>query len=190
MNIEVEQKYRGAHGAELMNRLERLGAKFADEALQADQYFAHPCRDFAKTDEALRLRRIDARNFVTYKGPKLDQNTKTRRELEFPLESGERSAHDFCELLTALGFSLVREVRKRRRVAMLNWKGHPVEAALDDVEGLGQFVELEFTSQAGDRSEAMEQLAPLASELGLQSVERRSYLELLLAADAAGAAGK
>ena len=181
MNIEVEQKFRASHSAELINRLKRLGARFDEPVLETDQYFAHPCRDFAKTDEALRLRKIDARNFVTYKGPKLDQKTKTRNELEFPLESGEQSAHDFCELLTTLGFSPVREVRKRRQLAELKWKGHDVEVALDDVEGLGQFVELEFVVDADNRADAMEQLAPLAAELGLNEVERRSYLELLLA---------
>ncbi len=181
MNIEIEQKYRAEHSVDLQNRLKRLGAKFDDSADQVDQYFNHPCRDFAATDEALRLRRIDARNFVTYKGPKHDTTTKTRNELEFPLESGEQSASDFCELLRVLGFRPVREVHKVRRTARLKWKGHDVEVSLDEVDGLGQFVELEFDTQAENRADAIEQLAPLALELGLSEVERRSYLELLLA---------
>jgi len=180
MNLEVEQKFHARHTAELLHRLKRLDARFGEPMEQVDQYFSHPCRDFAETDEALRLRRIDARNFVTYKGPKLDTKTKTRHELEFPLVSGEQSADDFCELLAALGFSRVLEVRKRRQLAMLKWQGHDVEVALDEVEGLGQFVELEFIADAENRADALEQIAPLAAELGLEAVERRSYLELLL----------
>jgi adenylate cyclase, class 2 len=180
MNVEVEQKFHASHSKELLTRLERMGAKFDDPLMQVDQYFNHPCRDFATTDEALRLRQIDARNFVTYKGPKHDTATKTRGELEFPLEPGEQSASDFCELLQQLSFRPVREVRKTRRVARLKWHAYDVEVALDDVEGLGQFVELEFSAQAENRAGAIEQLGPLAAELGLENVERRSYLELLL----------
>jgi adenylate cyclase class 2 len=180
MNVEIEQKFRASHSQELLRRLERMGANVEEPLVQVDQYFNHPCRDFATTDEALRLRRIDARNFVTYKGPKHDKTTKTRNELEFPLEPGEQSASDFCELLHQLTFRPVREVRKTRRVARLKWRGHDVEVALDDVDGLGQFVELEFAADSDNRADAMNQLAPLAAELGLTDVERRSYLELLL----------
>ena len=88
MHIEVEQKFRATHSAELLARLERMGAVFAEPVVQVDLYFAHPARDFAQTDEALRIRRVGERNFVTYKGPKLDAMTKTRRELELPLADG------------------------------------------------------------------------------------------------------
>ena len=53
-----------------------------EPAEQVDTYFSHPARDFAATDEALRIRSIDQENFVTYKGPKLDATTKTRREID------------------------------------------------------------------------------------------------------------
>ena len=49
-----------------------------------------PCRDFAQTDEALRIRTVGDTSFVTYKGPKLDATTKTRRELELPLRRRRR----------------------------------------------------------------------------------------------------
>lgn len=184
MNVEIEQKYRALHGPELVDKLKRLNAEFEEPIEQADQYFSHPARDFAKTDEALRLRRSGEENRVTYKGPKHDAASKTRNELELPLPAGKNTAKDFTELFTALGFSPVREVRKQRRVAKLKWKNHDVEVALDEVDGLGQFVELEFRAQADNRAGAIQQLAPLAAELGLKTVERRSYLELLLAKDA------
>jgi adenylate cyclase, class 2 len=182
MHIEVEQKFRAAHTSELLARLERLGAVFDEPIVQVDQYFAHPARDFAKTDEALRIRRVGERNFVTYKGPKLDATTKTRRELELPLMPGEQSAEEFAELLEALGFSRVREVQKTRRVTHVRWQGGDVEVALDDVDRLGQFVELEIVTES-DPTAARELVASLAAEFGLATVERRSYLELLLAGE-------
>ena len=85
MKLEVEQKFAVPDLGQLQTRLLELGAKAGEPQLQVDQYFAHPARDFAQTDEALRIRRIGQSNFVTYKGPKIDATTKTRRELELPL---------------------------------------------------------------------------------------------------------
>ena len=183
MHIEVEQKFRAAHGLSLMARLSQAGAVFGEPIVQVDQYFAHPARDFAQTDEALRIRRVSEKNFVTYKGPKLDATTKTRRELELPLADGAQAAESFAELLAVLGFSPVREVRKTRRVAKVPWRGGEVEVALDDVDRLGQFVELEIVADADGSAAAKELVASLAAELGLDTIERRSYLELLLAAE-------
>jgi len=183
MHIEVEQKFRAIHSLTLLARLERLGAVFEEPVVQVDQYFAHPARDFAHTDEALRIRRVGEQNLVTYKGPKLDATTKTRRELELPLTDGAQAADQFAELLAALGFSWVRDVRKSRRVANVEWRGREIEVALDDVGRIGQFVELEIVTDADGANAARDQLASLAAELGLKTVERRSYLELLLAAE-------
>ncbi len=79
MKLEVEQKYRVVHPAELRSRLVALGAKFAPAVRQVDAYFNHPARDFAQTDEAFRIRSIGDENYLTYKGPKLDRTVKTRR---------------------------------------------------------------------------------------------------------------
>src|SRR5688572_16827896 len=137
MEYEVEQKYRVDAMSWVDQALEELGAKAEPTLEQVDQYFAHPCRDFAKTDEALRIRRVGARNFVTYKGPKIDATTKTRREIELPLEPGEEGFRRFGELLTALGFRPVAEVRKSRRPFELRWEDREFEVALDDVAGVG-----------------------------------------------------
>ncbi len=153
--------------------------------MQSDLYFAHPARDFAQTDEALRIRRVGQHNFVTYKGPKIDQTTKTRREIELDLPAGDRGAADFQSLFEQLGFRTVAEVRKHRRTWLLDWQGHAVEAALDEVDRVGTFVELEITADEGGLDAARAALAALAAELQLTSGERRSYLELLLGTIAA-----
>ena len=52
--------------------------------------------------------------------------------------------------------------------------------ALDKVEPLGSFVELEIDADEAEVNTAKKCLASLAAELGLGPGERRSYLELLL----------
>jgi adenylate cyclase class 2 len=165
----------------LVARLAELRAIPAGEHEQVDAYYAHPTRDFALTDEALRLRLDDGRQRVTYKGPKLDPPLKTREEIEFELATDVATA---SRLLARLGFRPVATVCKRRVELRLEGDGGEgaVTVCLDDVDGLGAFCEIESVAatsvESGRRTleRALERLglagrAPLAT----------SYLELLLA---------
>ena len=181
MNYEVEHKYRVASFDALRKRLAPLDARPLRDVEQVDIYFAHPSRDFAVTDEALRLRRVGDANFITYKGPKIDATTKTRREIELAIGEGDFVGAEFSKLLEALSFRPVGEVRKRRRELEITWQDRCVHCALDDVVGLGTFVELELMAEEADLTAARECLASLAQALDLKDIERRSYLEMLLA---------
>lgn len=179
--LEVEAKFRVDDFAALERRLAKAGAREAAARRDADHYFNAPDRDFARTDEALRLRRIGPANCVTYKGPKRDAQTKTRTEIEVPLADGEQAAADFSRLLTHLGYRPVAVVRKRRRLFHLERSGFALEVCLDDVDGLGRFAELEIRANEDQLEAARAALLATAGELGLTAGERRSYLELLAA---------
>jgi adenylate cyclase class 2 len=180
--LEVEMKYAGADFAALERRLAEWGAREDPPRRDADHYFNAPDRNFAATDEALRLRRTGARTFVTYKGPKRDPATKTRTEVEVPLAEGDEFAADFTRLLTLLGYRHVAVVSKARRTFHLERGGFALEVTLDDVDGLGRFTELEIQAPEGQLDAARAVLLQAAADLGLTAGERRSYLELLLAA--------
>jgi adenylate cyclase class 2 len=189
---EVEQKFRVADPAALEAKLVGLAARFREPVEQVDRYFAHPCRDFVKTDEAFRLRRVGDEVAATWKGPRIDSASKTRRELELalaqvpPLPGGPRGGQAtldrWTDLLEALGFRRVRDVAKRRRAARVPWQGTEVEAALDRVEDIGDFLELELQAAAGEVPLATACIESLARTLGCDVQERRSYLELVIAA--------
>jgi adenylate cyclase class 2 len=179
MNYEVEQKFR-ADRQKIVEAFQPLDAQWGDERQERDTYYAHPARDFATTDEALRIRRVGDWACITYKGPKIDTTTKTRRELELPIEPAQ--ADSWAELLGALGFRPAGEVRKRRRKAHVDWQQRRVEVSLDEVDGLGTFVELELLADESELDAARACLAALAAHLGLAHSERRSYLELVLTA--------
>ncbi len=180
MQFEVEQKFVAVDPEDLARRIERLGASVAEPIHQLDVYYAHPSRNFAQTDEALRIRRVGMSNCVTYKGPKIDATTKTRREIEVPLGDGAEAAAGFAQLLESLGFFPVGRIKKRRRGAVVRWEDRRVTIALDDVEGVGHYIELEQMADARDLDSCRASLGRLADELGLSGSERRSYLELLL----------
>jgi adenylate cyclase, class 2 len=180
--LEVEVKYRIADFNTLEKRLLEWGAKETEDREDNDTYFNAPHRDFAKTDEALRIRHIGRNNAITYKGPRTDKLTKTRTEIEISIESGDAPARDFANLLIALGFRPTASVRKRRRVLEFSRDGFNVQACLDRVDEVGTFVELEIMAEESQLAPAREAVLKIAAALGLSTMERRSYLELLLEA--------
>ena len=91
---------------------------------------------------------------------------KRAKRSNLPLPAGATTADDFGRLFEALGFAPVAEVRKHRRTFHLAWQGHEVEAALDEVAGLGHFVELEISASERDARRGPQALAELGRPLG------------------------
>jgi adenylate cyclase class 2 len=180
--LEIEIKYRVDDFSQVETQLRAWGVAPTEERDDADTYFNAPHRDFAQTDEALRIRRIGERNFVTYKGPKIDRTTKTRTEIEVPLGDGPAHAADFERLVAALGFRATATVRKHRRVFATDREGFHCEICLDEVEDVGRYVELEIMAPEAQLDVGRGAIQRIAPELGLSAIERRSYLELLLQA--------
>lgn len=175
--IEVEVKAKINSFSEMEEKLEKLGAVKSKNEFQEDIYFNSPVVDFAKTDEALRIRTTkqnDTTNiFITYKGPKIDKNSKTRKEIEMKIEDSKKCAGIFEEI----GFRKVRAVRKNRQY----YTYENFEISLDDVEGLNPYMEIEVALEDGqDYSQAQKSIFELFEKLGItDGFERTSYLELL-----------
>lgn len=170
--LEMEAKARVEDLGRVREKLMAMGAEFRGEERQEDLYFSHPVRDFAWTDEALRLRLAGGRSTMTYKGPKLEAVTKTREELEVGVDDHEGAV----AILERLGFRKVAMVVKRRELYGL--EGYRI--MLDEVEGLGTFVEVEKATPPYQPEELVALLKRLGAAEG--AMERRSYLELLLRA--------
>lgn len=178
--LEIEMKFPAPLLEDLKKNLQQSQATFRETILEADHYYNAPDRDFRRTDEALRLRRIGEKNFATYKGPKQGGPAKTRKEIEFALRDGSQSAQDFCRLMEHLGYRPVAVVRKQRSTYELERAGFHLEICLDEVDQVGRFVEIEIVTPEDRRPEAENVLTQFADELGLKDQERRSYLQLLV----------
>lgn len=177
--LEIEQKFRVDSHRRIEALLAGLGAERLTVEQQCDTYFRHPCRDFGQTGEAFRVREVNGDALVTYKGPRLAGTVKIRRELELPLADGTREG--WFEILEQLGFVPVAQVRKHRIPFQLNWQGKTLTIALDDVEKLGKFVEVESVIDDQSQSDEIQAaILALAEHLELREVEVRSYLRQLL----------
>jgi adenylate cyclase class 2 len=178
--LEVEMKFPVADPAALEETLRGHGARFLGIRIEVDHYFNAPDRDFARTDEAVRLRQVNETNVLTYKGPKRDKVTKTRTEIEVPLANGPEAAAKARAWLTHLGYRPTATLRKQRAIHHLDHAGFGIEICRDDVDGVGSFVELETLADEGQEEAAKAAIQSLARQLGLTNSERRSYLEMFL----------
>ncbi len=171
--LEIEVKIRVDDLKPVRSRLIRAGAPAPERVHERDVYFNAPDRDFGLTDEALRVRYSDGRCILTYKGAKLPGfSAKAREELSTPVESGSV----FEQILERLGFKRVSEVEKNREY----YEFRDASVALDEVRGLGNFVEIEkCTTGPGDNLQS--QIQEIVRELSIHGEPlRSSYLELLL----------
>jgi adenylate cyclase class 2 len=171
--IEIEIKARADHEA-LRKILKQAGAAMEKMVEQSDSYYNAPHRDFALTDEALRLRDQGGQVYMTYKGKKLDQGSKTRKEVEVEVADLKKTE----EILLSLGFRKTLEVHKTREIYHLDG----AEICLDRVEGLGDFVELETLAvDESSMAERRDMLIDTLRGLGVKDgLIRESYLEMLL----------
>ncbi|RYJ13895.1 class IV adenylate cyclase [Halogeometricum borinquense] len=192
---EVEVKLPTDHET-VRSQLTDAGAVHEASVTQIDTYYGAPHRDFAETDEALRIRRetrvSDGTNQsdgegetaeadkatttkMTYKGPLVDSASKTRTEHEVVVSDAESAEG----ILSGLGFSPVETVEKEREFYHLD--GYTV--TLDAVSDLGEFVEIEAETATEEEIDAVREGAfDVLRDLGLDPDDqiRTSYLGLLL----------
>jgi homotetrameric cytidine deaminase len=177
----VELKARDPDPARTLERALALGADDRGEIRQRDTYFSR-ARGRLKLreqetggsplwDELIEYSRADS----------TDARTSTYRRVPVADAAPLREALDAA-------YGTLGTVTKRRRVLL--WEG--VRIHLDDVEGLGNYLELEAVAEAGsDLSGEHDKVERLREQLGVedQNLVATSYSDLLLAASDQAAGG-
>jgi adenylate cyclase class 2 len=171
--LEIEIKVKVTDIGAVRSQILRIGGMLSETLTEHDTYYNAPHRDFGVTDEALRLRQTGFTSTVTYKGPKntiLGSKIREEHNLVIP------DPDEFHKIITSLGFIPVAVVRKRREYYRCN----DFTISLDQVEGLGEYVEIELITE-NSTDKAAVRVDRLAKKIGVTG-ERitASYLELLL----------
>lgn len=160
---------------EVKNKILSLGSKLISKILEEDIYFQHPIRDFSKTDEALRLRKTNGKNYLTYKGEKISKISKTRLEIQTEIENFENAK----EIFFKLGFKPVATISKKREKYILG----STSIYMDEVKDLGYFIEIEEEIENEVSIKTIEEkLIKILEKINIpkSSITTKSYLELLL----------
>jgi adenylate cyclase class 2 len=175
MAREVEIKFRLRERTEPERRLRALGATYAGTVLEQNTLFDSEDRALAREDRALRIRTarsiedpMASRSTLTWKGPRSPGPLKDREEHETEIASADA----LRAILAALGLRPVLAFEKQRST----WHLGEAEVVIDEIEGLGTFLEIEAERPAIEA--AIRALALRDPALGAE-VEQRSYPELL-----------
>lgn len=161
---EQELKIPAADLETIRRRLAEVGARrLKPSRREVNVLFDTEDGEIARSDRALRLRRVDGRWILTYKGPPVYRGpVKEREELETELGSGEvvEAIFEHLGLRPAIRYEKDREV----------WSWEGMEIVLDHTP-MGDFVEIEGRTDV---------LAGAARRLGLEpeSALKGSYVTL------------
>lgn len=180
MAIEVEIKLKIRDRQALAAKLTELGFRSGRLLRETDVYFRAKHHDFAERDEALRVRETEDLETgekmaqLNFKGPKLDDASMTRREMETNVGDGGTVR----AILEQIGFTPVIPVEKVRNY----FHRGRLTACVDQVTGLGEFLELEILTESEEgRSAALTEIEEVLRQIGhsMEDTTRISYLSQL-----------
>ena len=162
--VEVKAKLRNEQA--VVDALRALGVELSAPISQEDMVYFPKDAVFAaegSKDPALRIRKQNERIIFTYKKPDKFSLDKVEYETEIT------NAVAMAKICEALNFELRTHIRKIRRKAQYN----EFEICLDEVEGLGAFIEIEkMIPLDGDSVAAQTELYAFLAQLGIQEADR------------------
>jgi len=177
LEVEVKKRINCEDLERLREHIKNLGYTLSYKGVETDIYYSHPCRDFKHTDEALRVRFKDNGECeLTYKGPKIGGVGKVREELTVKI----LDVKTLTLILERLGFREFAKVKKVRET----YAKDGTLISIDNVEGLGCFMEIESICINRDVDSTLRFIEELFNRLNIRGPSiRKSYLELLLEKD-------
>ena len=179
--IEAEVKLKIDNIEEIRKKLVSMGFSESFHGKECDRYFDDEKGNIRGTDRALRIREVTDLQTgqvicqINFKDQKSDDKTMTRPEYETQVADFAEMSH----ILQALGYHVVEpQVVKER----YQYSKEDINACLDQVEGLGSFLELEIMVARDEEKEAaLQRIEQTLDVLGctLEHTTTISYLSQL-----------
>lgn len=142
---EIEVKARLKNEKQVLKKLKSLGCVLSKPVRHVDTVYARivgTLEEYFKNDHFIRIReKDDGTILVTVKKP-LSRKVLTKAERETEVKDGK----ELEQALFLMGYQIANKVVKKRRSA--HFEGY--EICIDDVEGLGAFIEVEKMSDGDD----------------------------------------
>lgn len=180
--IEVEIKLKVDNVSIIEENIMKLGFTKISTVVEQDKYFDDECHSIKDGDSALRIRKVtnvdtgETFSQINFKGKKYDNVSMTRPEFETEINDAEKLE---C-ILNALGYYAVKPhvVKERHEFG----KGD-INACIDTVEGLGDYLELEIVvDDESKKDNALNRIEDILAKLGynIEETTNVSYLSQLM----------
>jgi adenylate cyclase class 2 len=169
MAIEIEVKARINTKDAIIQKLASLGCILSDPRIQDDTVYVEQdgsLATFLSNKVFLRIRvQNDGKVLLTAKQPKTKSaENLIKHEYEVTVDS-VAEAHG---ILTLMGYQAAVRVKKVRQTA--EYEGY--EICLDDIEGLGSFIEIEAIGDEQTAEITQEKLSDFLTSLGIPKEDR------------------
>ena len=167
---EIEVKARARDLEAVAQKLHDLGCTVSEPREQDDAIFINfvgsyiEFRSGAKAN-FLRIRKTNGKNIFTIK----QAQTNELDVIEYETEIAD--AEQMRQALLLMGYREVMRIRKVRRKA--NYRDY--EICLDDVDGLGSYVEAEKISEGADSQLVQQELLNFLVTLGIKPEDREEH---------------
>lgn len=163
--VEIEVKVRIKNIKAAKEKILHRGAKLEKERFYEENFlYDFPSQALYKKQQALRLRKVNKKTFLAFKGPpQKSRKFKIRKEYETEV----RSEKQLRKILKSLGLIPVFNYQKNRTV----FRKKRLKICLDETS-IGNFIELE-----GERNE----IVRFAEDLGISKKEfiKLDYIQLM-----------
>ena len=169
MRKEIEVKARIGDADAVAQKLIGLGCKFAEPVEQLDTIFVDD--NYGVFDESqlgknvLRIRESGGKFLFTIKQPQSNEMDAIEHEtiIADPVE--------FRKALELMGYHEAVQVKKvRQKTSYNNW-----EVNLDEIEGLGSFIEVESITDESDAEKVQNELFSFLQTLGVKPEDRTNH---------------
>lgn len=171
---EIELKFRVKEYKMLLEKLQNFGCKIEEPIIQNDTIYVANLENTESTEGSLWLR-------VRKENQKIEMNLKKQsakkeesQEIEFEVSSYEK-ARAFLETLGYKKWVIVNKKRSYSKYLQYN-------LCIDEVERLGNFIEIELLVEDYDTKDYLEDLYDVAGKLGLDKEDVvRSHYDTMIA---------
>jgi adenylate cyclase, class 2 len=171
---EIEVKYRVDDLEGLLVTLKSLGVVLSESVLQDDQAYAPDWWQFGDSKLGIsfvRLRTVGNRHYFTLKQP----TDNAQACLEYETQITDRDAMHGAAI--RMGYQPTVRIVKTRRTATLS----NCSICVDDVEGVGSFLELErLVSDDADTHAVQVELAEFVDSLGITAIRTEETYDSLV----------
>jgi adenylate cyclase class 2 len=164
MKSEIEVKAKVEDLSVLISKLEEIGCVFSSPIIQDDYIYNQKGVDLRKGSQGtpvLRVRKQGERIIFTLKKDRSNELDCIEKEIDVTDENTLK------EIIELLGFEKTVEVHKKRQKCKFN----EYEICLDEVEGLGSFIEVEKMSDE-DGGKVQKELFDFLKKLGVSEENR------------------
>ena len=171
--IEMELKAVLKNKFQVREKLKEKGCKWVVVGRQEDIIYEKKDTRQVVHVPIFRIRRCNDNTSLTLKV--LEEDIDTAEELEVSISDGII----MDKILQIIGFSIKARIVKRREIT--KYKG--VNICIDEVEGLGDFIEIErMSGESTDKNVVYQEMKKILFELGIeeQDLRKEKYYKMLL----------